>query len=159
MKGIKYLNYLGYLMITLLLVTLLCIKAPELFGYKAYCILSDSMEPAIQTGAAVYVEPAEMEDIEPGDCITFGMGTHTQLTATHRAVTVDLENREITTKGDNNPAEDSMKVNDNMLIGKVVLEIPLLGYVFSFLQTAAGKIYCVVTFVLVLIGGNGKKKK
>lgn len=143
-------------MLVLLLAVFVLLKVPELFGYKAYCILSGSMEPQIHTGAVVYVEDIGMDEVKTGDCITFWLGTDTRLTATHRVTAIDWENKEITTKGDANPAEDIMKVRENTLIGKVVFDIPFLGYGAYFLQTVAGKIYCVTTFFLVLI--NKKEK-
>ena len=43
----------------------------ELFGYRAYVITSDSMEPAINNGDAIVVKNCEEEDLQTGDVITF----------------------------------------------------------------------------------------
>ncbi len=157
MKFTKMLNPIGNMMLVLLLLLLLAMKGPTLLNYQVYYILSDSMAPEINPGALIYVKEAKLDEVIPGDCITFRLGTDTRLPATHRAVSVDLEKREIVTKGDANPAEDIMKVKETHLIGKVVWNIPLVGYGAYFLQTGAGRIWCILTFIFVLLDKKSLK--
>ncbi len=159
MKVIKICNKIGYILIGLLLVVLAAVKIPELFSCQTFAILSGSMEPEIPTGSVVYVRSAAFEELTQGDCITFRLGTDTQLTATHRIISIDQTAKEITTKGDANLSEDVMKVRENMLIGKVVHSLPVVGYGAWFLQSTAGIIYCIVAFLLALLPAGTYKNK
>lgn len=159
MKIIKILNKIGYVLIVILLLVVSVVKMPNLLGWQTYAILSGSMEPEIPTGSVVYVQKVDWEELIPGDCITFRLGTDTHLTATHRIVFIDRETRQITTKGDANSSEDVMKVRESSLIGKVVYTLPVLGYGAWFLSTMAGKVYCVVAFLLVLLPKEKRSKK
>ena len=142
----------------MLLLLIAIMKLPGVFGYQPYYILSGSMEPQIPTGSVVYVQQVEWEEIHSGDCITFRIGTDTELTATHRVVSIDQEKKEIVTKGDANKTEDIMKVRENMLIGKVVYTLPCAGFGAWFLQTLAGKICCIVIFLMVLVPEKKSRK-
>ena len=159
MKVIKIINNIGYVLIGLMILFLAVMKLPGVCGYGSYCILSGSMEPQIPVGSVVYVKDVAWEELAPGDCITFRLGTGTQLTGTHRIVSIDSQEKEITTKGDANPAEDIMKVRENSLIGKVVYSLPLLGYGAWFLQTTAGKITCAAAFLMALIPAKKRKAR
>ena len=63
----------------------------------------------------------------------------------------DICNKEETfiTKGDNNDTVDSSPVSFERLIGKVVLCIPMLGYVADFIQSTNGIIAGVGAIVIV----------
>lgn len=151
MKISRIINKIGYILIGILLLLIAIVKLPGVFGYQSYCILSGSMEPQIPTGSVVYVQKVAWEEIQPGDCITFRIGTDTELTATHRVVSIDQEKKEIVTKGDANKTEDIMKVRENMLMGKVMYTLPFAGYGAWFLRTLAGKVCCIVIFLMVLV--------
>lgn len=159
MKVIKIINNIGYVLIGFMLLILAVMKLPGVCGYGSYCILSGSMEPQIPVGSVVYVKSVAWEELAPGDCITFRLGAGTQLTGTHRIVSIDSQKKEITTKGDANSAEDIMKVREYSLIGKVVYSLPFLGYGAWFLRTTVGRVTCAAALLMVLIPVKKRKAR
>ena len=69
---------------------------------------------------------------------------------THRIV--DINQDKISTKGDANRTSDPETINQNMVLGKVLIVIPKLGYVVSFSKTLPGLILLIVIPCLILIG-------
>lgn len=56
-KGIaKLLNLIGIGLLVMIIVILLPLTLPRVFGYDIYGILSNSMEPSISTGSVIYVK-------------------------------------------------------------------------------------------------------
>ncbi|MDZ4993088.1 signal peptidase I [Clostridium perfringens] len=119
-------------MLVLILINNFMSKSDSIFkavGFRTYSILSGSMEPEIRTGDLAIVKSAKMNQVEPGDVITFKYEGNT---VTHRIIEKNEEG--LITKGDNNNAEDTEIVKEEDLIGKVLFHIPLLGYVTVFLS-------------------------
>lgn len=133
-----------------LILAALPLTLPKLLGYRIYGITTGSMEPELPKGSIVYVKTAEVEDIRPGDRITFVMGTDTEKVTTHRVVEIDEENQQFITKGDANASEDAQPVKFSRLVGKVVLGVPVLGTVSLYLHSAAGMAVCAGIFALAL---------
>ena len=55
------------------------------------------------------------------------------------------------TKGDFNPSPDSMPITPDLVLGKVIAKIPLLGYPASFARTVPGLIILIVIPATILI--------
>lgn len=137
---------IGNILIVGVLLVCLPIVMGRAFGYQAFNVISGSMEPEISVGSLVYVHSADFNEIEKGDIIAFQSGAST---VTHRVSAVDSEKMLFTTKGDANNTEDFMPVAYTNVIGKVVLHIPVLGYVAAWLSEAVGKI---IAGIILLIG-------
>lgn len=121
----------------LLLVAVLL--APSLFGLTLQPVLGGSMEPAIKTGGLIAVTRVAPEEVQVGDIIGFkleGMDTP----VTHRVIeVVDTEaGLGFRTKGDANEDPDTWIVKPENLIGKVVFDLPWLGYIAKFVKTGYG---------------------
>lgn len=91
-------------------------------GYKAIRIISGSMEPIIQTGAVVFIEQVETDEVKKGDIVAFSRGgTY----VTHRIVGEDEEAKKrgaaafLITKGDHNQVEDNARLAPASICGKV----------------------------------------
>jgi len=100
--------------------------------YSFALIKSGSMSPAIRTGAAVVYWP--QESYEQDQIIVFNKPqSEDNLVTVHRIIEV-LEPVEASqpysfkTMGDANPSEDFFPVAQPSIRGKVVLTIPLIGY-------------------------------
>ena len=139
-------NLAGILLMAAVILVLLPLTVPKLFGYQIYGILTDSMEPTYPAGCVVYVRPTDSSEIQVGDPITFKMGTDTELVTTHRVVEIDSRKRQFITKGDANGSADSSPVSFDRLIGKVVFQIPLLGNISACLYTKTGIAVCGFIF-------------
>jgi len=113
--------------------------APSLFGLTLEPILGGSMEPAIKTGGLIAITKVAPEEVKAGDVIGFkleGMDTP----VSHRVIEV-VETEEgvgFRTKGDANEDPDTWIVKPQNLIGKVVFDLPWLGYIAKFVKTRYG---------------------
>lgn len=111
-----------------LVVVILCalvMVGPRLLGYRCFAVMSGSMAPSYPVGCVVYAKHVAPETIQPGDVISFRLAN--SVTATHRVVAVDTENRTFTTKGDANANADGNPVSFDRLIGRVCFSVPFLG--------------------------------
>lgn len=117
-----------------------------LFGYKFYNVLTGSMSPTINPGSLIIVKKMDSNEINEGDIITF-KGSSTSNLTTHRVVEVIEKNNNIKfqTKGDANDVLDPMLVDEGLLIGKVILDIPYMGKVMSFINQ-----YRVIIVILII---------
>ncbi|MBO5358866.1 MAG: signal peptidase I [Clostridia bacterium] len=131
------------------LVMVLLIAGVRLIGLTPYTVISGSMEPVYHVGSVIYVKKAQPEKLKVKDPITFYLDG---ATVTHRII--EIENTEnglrFYTKGDANNTADGGFVTPDEIIGVPVLHIPVLGYIFNFVQRPPG-LYIVVGVVLLLV--------
>ena len=111
---------------------------PSFFGYTPLTVLSNSMQPHLQSGDLILIRQVEFKDVEVNDVITFKESDTKFIT--HRVIDVREQNGQVgfVTKGDNNNVEDSMIVMKDHLVGKQVALIPKLGYVSNFASGPLG---------------------
>lgn len=126
---------------------------PAIAGHKIYIVMSGSMEPALKVGSIVVVKPLDPEEIRPGDIITF-RSEHNSSVTTHRVNRVEADENGLLfyTKGDANEVEDPSPVEPRHLIGKVVLTVPYVGYLFAYARTPQGARTLFGLAVLVVAG-------
>ena len=122
---------------------------PRFFGYTPLTVLSNSMQPHLQSGDLVFIKKVEFEDIKVNDVITFKESDTKFIT--HRVIDVKEQDGQagLVTKGDNNNVEDSMIVTKHHFVGKQVAVIPKLGYVSDF---ASGPIGFLLLITIPLTG-------
>ncbi len=150
-KAISTLANLALVIAVLLLVAVLV--APSLLGVSLDTVLSGSMEPAIKTGALIAMEKVTPEDVQVGDIIGFKLeGMDTPIV--HRVIEiVDTEEGVgFRTKGDANEDPDTWIVKPENLIGRVVLDLPGLGYIAKFIKTPYGFGLLLGLPALIIIG-------
>ncbi len=131
------------------LVMVLLIAGVRLIGLTPYTVLSGSMEPTYHVGSVIYVKEATPEKLQINDPITFLLnGT----TVTHRIIDIKNEGNgpQFYTKGDANNVADGGFVTSDRIIGVPVFHIPILGYVFNYIQHPPG-LYLVAGIVLLLV--------
>lgn len=118
-------------------------------GYKAFDILTGSMNPTIKPGSLVIVKEINPSDIKKDDVITFRSDITGNIT-THRAIEIDKVNGnlEFTTKGDANNVQDPVKLEASNVVGKVIFQIPYVGGISRTIQE--NKVVCIIG-VLVFI--------
>jgi signal peptidase I len=91
-----------------------------------YAVSTNSMNPAFQYGDTAILNQANLDKLKVGDVVISKSSSGLLL---HRIIEINND-RTFTTKGDANPASLSIQKNiyENQIIGKVILKIPLMGY-------------------------------
>lgn len=117
-------------------------QLPMPFGYGAAVVLSGSMEPELSAGDLIIVK--EETDYQTRDIVVFQDG---RSLVVHRIVGMDEET--FTTKGDANNVEDS-PVNRNLVKGKVIFWIPVVGHMVNLIKTPVGTLLVVILAIALV---------
>lgn len=115
------------------------------------------MEPAIKTGSAVIVKSASSYMI--GDIITFYDNENKKNFVTHRLVEkINSGNTtQLITKGDANNTNDSTNISNDLIVGRVILSVPYLGYLIELIKTTTGFVIIIVIPATIIIYEELKK--
>lgn len=125
-------------------------------GIKLFTVESGSMSPKIPTGSIVISKPSNT--YQKGDMITFKSAADSgnnnpKYTTTHRIYEVKSTKgkEEYVTKGDANNAPDITPTGKDLVLGKAVFSIPLIGYPIAFAKTRDGLIILVIIPATIII--------
>lgn len=138
----------------------------NIFGFKAFIVLSDSMKATdFAAGDLVLCRNVDPATLEPGDIITFQ-----SIDKDHYGEIITHKIRRRTTDEDGLPAfitygtttntDDNTPVGYSFVLGKYKFHIPKVGRFFQFLKTTPGYIVCILIPFLILIimqGANSVK--
>ncbi len=129
----------------------------DLFGYKAFIVMSDSMSATdFNAGDLVLTKEVDPYTLVEGDIIAFiSQDTDNYgevVTHKIRSITV-AEDGELgfVTYGTTTDIDDEEIVSSMYVLGKYQMHIPKLGTFFQFLKTTPGYIVCILTPFMVLI--------
>ncbi len=130
--------------------------------FGSYIILTKSMIPTINVNDAVLVKRSDLEEFNIGDIITFSsIDTAIEgMTITHRIVGTARDSSgglAFRTKGDNNSIDDNAYVPYNNIYGKVILKMPKLGYIQSFISKPVGLIIGIFIPIFIVLFVDGLK--
>jgi len=144
-------------MLIFLVVLFACSMLPISGNYKMMTVLSGSMEPAIKTGSIVVSK--SFNDYKIGEVITFKNDGGGDIPTTHRIVEMEVAKGVpiYTTKGDANNAADGKRIYKKQIIGKVVLNIPFLGYAINFVKKPIGFLLVIIIPAGIIIIDEIKK--
>jgi signal peptidase len=124
----------GAALAVVLFATCLGLVSIRVLGMGTFVVTGSSMEPVINKGALVIVEPVSPTTVSRGDIITF---EHYGQMTTHRVIAIDVSNAAsptFTTKGDANTVADPEPVHFPGQVGIYRASIPVLGYVIVYVQ-------------------------
>ena len=116
-----------------ILLFLLILTVPTLWGLKPYTVMSGSMEPVLPIGSVVYI--LETKEVKAGDLIAFDVAEGQM--CIHRCLERKKDGTYVT-KGDANDFQDMFTVAEEQIKGRSVYVLPFAGYGMTFLQTPAG---------------------
>lgn len=133
----------------------------NLFGYKAFIVLSDSMSKTdFNAGDLVLVKAVDPATLREGDIIAY-----TSQNSANYGETVTHKIRKITTDANGDPGfvtygtttdtDDETIVTYPYVLGKYEKHIPKVGTFFQFLKTTPGYIVCILIPFLLLILSEG----
>ena len=118
-------------------------KDTYIFGYRPIYILTESMEPTIESKAVIVTkEVKSIDEIAEGDIVTFKVYDELldrTVRITHRIIDID-ENGHITTKGDNNSSPDAYDLTIDNISEKTVLILNWFSNVMEAWATPKGKV-------------------
>lgn len=125
---------------------------PDVFGFSTAVVISGSMSDSIEVNDMVVIH--RQEGYEIGDVVTFE--TDGSL-VTHRII--DRTDRGFVTKGDANNSPDLDPVQQEQIVGRVILVVPKIGKAIEFMRTPLGMTCLVlVGFALIEIPALVRRK-
>ena len=129
----------------------------NLFGYKAFIVLSDSMSKTdFSAGDLVLVKEVDPSTLKEGDIIAYTSQNTSNYgeTVTHkiRKLTTDANGEPgFVTYGTTTDTDDETVVTYPYVLGKYSSHIPKAGTFFQFLKSTPGYIVCILIPFLLLI--------
>ncbi len=146
---------LKFIFITIAIIIIIIIIF-TLSDIRFLTVTGNSMNPDITQNDIVIVVPTDTKSLDIGDIITYKLDIGgKEYLFTHRIV--DMDNGVIKTKGDNMPESDIYSIMPKDVVGRVVGEIPYIGFLIRSAHTTIG--YLVFIFIpsIVLIIREIKK--
>ncbi|OGZ26786.1 MAG: signal peptidase I [Candidatus Nealsonbacteria bacterium RIFOXYB1_FULL_40_15] len=150
--AIKIIYYACLGILAAIALFLMASALPITGNYKIKIVLSGSMEPTINKGSIVVIKPEERYNL--GDIVNFKRGSRGE-TITHRIIAEEKSG--YITKGDANDGPDRQEVGRADILGRVLIYIPYLGYLVSFVQKPAGFVITIIVPAAIIIGDEIKK--
>ncbi len=95
------------------------------FGVRPSFIPSHSMEPAVSAGSVVITKDVNAKDVKVGDVVMYELNGANVL---HRVVEITSRGM-YSTKGDNNNTADPAPVSPEQIRGRLVFDVPYVGWV------------------------------
>lgn len=135
----------------------------NLFGYKAFIVLSDSMSKTdFEAGDLALVKEIDPSTLKEGDIIAYISQNNTNFgeVVTHkiRRLTTDaVGNPGFVTYGTTTDTDDETVVTYEYVLGKYETHLPKVGKFFLFLKTTPGYIVCILIPFLFLILMEGMR--
>lgn len=129
----------------------------NLFGYRAFIVLSDSMSATdFDAGDVVLVRETDPATLEAGDIIAF---TSQDPDFFGETITHKIRRRTVSpsgepgfvTYGTTTDTDDVVIVTYPYILGKYQLRLPKVGTFFQYLKTTPGYILCILIPFLLLI--------
>jgi len=126
-------------------------------------IFGSSMEPTLQSGGLLIIEPVDVQEVEVGDVIVYNVPSMVReyynypVVVAHRVIRInDKPSLAFRTAGDNT-GEDPFTIRPQDLRGTVGNQIPYLGLPLLFFQSQQGVIFAIAALGLLaffLYGGE-----
>lgn len=122
-------------------------KLPDFLGLKSFVIVSESMEPTINPGDAIFIKEVPQNELKENDIISFKDGN---IINTHRIVKINNDNGNITytTKGDNNKNEDRLAVPFDKIEGKYEFKLSKVGILVEIIKS---KVTLVILLIILML--------
>ena len=133
----------------------------NLFGYKAFIVLSDSMSATdFAAGDLILVKEVDPATLQEGDIIAYTSRDTSNFgeVVTHKIRTLTQDgqgNPGFITYGTTTDVNDETIVTYPYILGKYIKTVPYVGRFFQFLKTTPGYIICILIPFLLLIFSEG----
>lgn len=149
---------IGMMIFTIVSVTTFNRNDRQLFGYRAYIVLSDSMSKTnFDAGDLVLVKEVDPSTLKEGDIISY-ISQNTEnygevVTHKIRSLTTDANGEPgFITYGTTTDTDDETIVTYPFVLGKYHTHLPKVGTFFQFLKTPQGYFVCIfIPFMLLIL--------
>lgn len=121
----------------LIVVAVALLVVPAITGSQALIVQTSSMEPTLPAGTIVVVRPMPIDDISPGDVVTYQLHSGEPQVVTHRVVQKQLlvdGTPVVFTQGDANDQPDPDVITADRIRGTVWYSIPWIGWLPTLLS-------------------------
>lgn len=152
-------KWVSYIILGLVIVFFaLALIVPKIYTGHLAIVRSSSMEPAIQAGSLALMMPVDPLKVRVGDIIVFAPWNDPDVTVSHRVIGRFYEEGELyfATKGDAVEDPDPDAVPAENVKGKVIFDIPYLGfaanYMYDYVRSWWGLIVFVALPAMLLVG-------
>jgi len=149
-----------FVFVLLLIIVVLSVVSVSVLP-RILTVESGSMEPSLSRGSLILVNMDN--DYAINEIVTYidTLENGQEVLITHRIIEVNQTDNVISyiTKGDANDTHDLDPIEYEMIIGKMIFSIPLLGFIVSFAKTKLGVILLIVIPCLILAYGEIKSIK
>jgi signal peptidase len=134
-------------------VLLVAISVLNILGFRSLVVMSGSMAPSIRTGDLVIDRRVTPLQVRAGDIVTFHDPHNAKLLITHRVRSARVQGDQVAmvTKGDANNSVERFLIRPDGTMGRVVLRIPEIGYVFFWARSRFG-VFAVLIIPTFLLG-------
>lgn len=144
LKSLIYYIAIGFLLLYIFLVVVSPEKMMDVIGFRAFVVLSDSMEPKINVNDLIISKRVDESSLEVGDIITFDVYINDLgglATVTHYIGEIDNSNTKTIykTRGEKLPAGtfdswkdkngDPFDITFDDIEGRYIFKIPYAGYI------------------------------
>ena len=130
-------------------------RETEIFGYRFYVVMTDSMSPELEPGDVILSKSVNPENIRVGDNVTFlgTEGSQKGLLITHKVITAPYFEEDggyIVTQGvkENSPVDAPVAFENVRAV--MLKKLPVLTVIYSLIRRPLG-FFIVIILPLVLI--------
>jgi signal peptidase I len=134
---------------------LITISALNLLGFRSLVVMSGSMAPVLRTGDLVIDRQVTPLQVRTGDIVTFRDPNDATRLITHRVQSVHPVGDAVAfvTKGDANNSVQGWSIHSEGTMGRVVVRIPLAGYLIFWARSRFG-VFAVLVIPTILMGAS-----
>jgi signal peptidase len=136
LQVIKYVILISVLIYSLIILSIFILP---LVNLNPLSVNSDNMEPNYTVGDLVLIREIDITKIYSDDVIAYTSYEGKYAYDISRILKKNIEKRHFEVRDDNNP-EATSEVSYVRVLGKVVYDIPYIGYVNNFISETRGKI-------------------
>ena len=131
---------------------LLALVVPTALGFRSLTVMSGSMEPTMSTGDLVLVRRISPLDARVDDVISFMDPDDPSRLITDRVREIHVQDRQvvIVTKGDANTSVERWGIDADGTLGRVEVDLPLLGYAFTWLRSPLARLLLIIVPAVAL---------
>lgn len=146
---IKYIILLSVLTYSLIILSIFILP---LIKFYPLSVNDDDMLPNYTVGSLVLLNQVDVSNIYTDDVIAFTTSDKKYGYDISRIVNKNIERRIFEIKGDNISIDSAKEISYVSILGKVVYDIPYVGYINNFISETKGKIISsTIIFGLLVI--------